>query len=308
MDVWVVGAGGLLGSSIARATQGDVSVRLFDADPVPWSIPTDATHALGENLERFQRWRRSGVPWAIIWAAGAGVIASTPERLTAEGQVLLGFSQSVADSASGDGSFIFASSASVYGDHGNAICDESSSTFPRNAYARTKRDQEEALAQILGGRISLVQARLATLYGPGQDLSKGQGLVSTMCNEALSGRTVSIFVPLDTQRDYLFTADASAQVLSLAHAASRMTSTRPEVRVLGSYRSVTIGEVARTVQIVSRQRTRLLQIQTPSSTLHVRRQLLTSRDPILRTSRKTSLLAGISAVYRDLLGNYITAR
>ena len=308
MDVWVVGAGGLLGSSIAQGARDDGSVRLFDADPVPWSISTDATRALRENLVRFQRWRHCGAPWAIIWAAGAGVIASTPARLAEEGQVLLAFAQSVADSASGEGSFIFASSASVYGDHGNAICDESSSTFPRNAYARTKRDQEEALAQILGGRISLVQARLATLYGPGQDLSKGQGLVSTMCYEALSGRTVSIFVPLDTQRDYLFTGDASAQVLSLAHAASRMTSTQPEVRVLGSYRSVTIGEVARTVQIVSRQRTRLLQVQTPSSTLHVRRQLLTTRDPILRTLRKTSLLAGISAVYRDLLGNYITAK
>ena len=308
MDMWIVGAGGLLGSSIARAASGAGSVRLFDADPVPWSVPTDSTHSLRLSLERFHSWRRSEAPWAIIWAAGAGVISSAAERLAEEGHVLLEFSQSVSDSASGGGSFVFASSASVYGDHGNAICDESSSTFPRNAYARTKRDQEEALAQILGGRISLVQARLATLYGPGQDLSKGQGLVSTMCHEALSGRTVSMFVPLDTQRDYLFTADASAQVLSLAHAASRGPSTRPEVRVLGSYRSVTIGEVARTVQIVSRQRTRLLQIQTPSSSVHVRRQLLSTRDPILRTSRKTSLLAGISAVYRDLLGNYITAK
>lgn len=306
MDVWVIGAGGLLGSAVHRAARSSAELRLFPARPIPWASTRESVLHLRGDLARFHAWRRPGQPWTIIWAAGSGVIASTTALLSTESETLLSFSREVAATAQEHGAFVFSSSASVFGDRGNAVSDETSTTFPMNAYAQTKLDQEGHLASIMEGRLALVVARISTLYGPGQDLTKGQGLVSTMCREVISQRAISVFVPLDTQRDFLFTDDAARRILALAAAAATVSSSRPTVRVVGSYRSTTIGEVARTVQIVARRRTHILQIQTPSRSLHVRRQLLTSRDPELTAGSVTPLLLGISAVYRDVLQKFIS--
>lgn len=305
MDVWVVGAGGLLGSAIARSVRGEH--RLFSAGRIPWHQPENSSRALVENLRAFHSWRQTDTPWAVIWAAGAGVIASSAASLAVEDEVLIGFARELAHSAEPGGTFVFASSASVYGDSKNLTCDEWSLTAPLNHYARTKLNQEAALTQLLTGSTPLVLARISTLYGPGQNLSKGQGLISSMCRDALAGRAISIFVPLDTQRDYLYTADAARQILQLAQRSAHAGSARPEIKVVGSYRSTTIGEVARTIQSVARRRPHLLQIQSASSSVHVRSQLLSTTDPALRAMSPTPLLTGINTVYSGLLRGFMTA-
>ena len=303
MDIWVIGAGGLLGSAIVQSASGDH--RAFPAQRVPWSRPGESSRALSDNLNDFHRWRRPGEPWAVIWAAGAGVITSSQARLAAEDSVMINFARQMANTHEVDGTFVFASSASVYGNHTSMSCDESSPTAPLNRYAKTKLDQEDELTELFAGSSPLVIARISTLYGPGQNLSKGQGLISSMCRDALAGRAISIFVPLDTQRDYLYTADASRQILWLAERSARCGSASTEIRVLGSYRSTTIGEVARTIQAVARRRPHLLQIQTATSSVHVRRQTLSTTDPALRAMRPTPLITGVGTVYRSLLGRFI---
>ena len=49
--------------------------------------------------------------------------------------------------------------------------------------------------------------RIANLYGPGQNLAKAQGLVSQLCAAQLERARSSIWVSLDTLRDYLFAPD-----------------------------------------------------------------------------------------------------
>ena len=305
MDVWVVGAGGLLGSAIASAARGEH--RLFPAERIPWSQPEISSRVLAANLIAFHQWRRTGTPWAVIWAAGAGVIASSAASLAAEDTVMLGFARELARTAEAGGTFVFASSASVYGDSKNQTCDEWSPTAPLNRYAQTKLTQEATLSRLFAGRAPLVLTRISTLYGPGQNLSKGQGLISSMCRDALAGRAISIFVPLDTQRDYLYTEDAARQILQLAERSAQAGSARPEIKVLGSYRSTTIGEVARTIQSVARRRPHLLQVQSASSSVHVRRQLLSTTDPALRATAPTPLLTGVNDVYISLLRRFMAA-
>ena len=61
--------------------------------------------------------------------------------------------------------------------------------------------------------VRLLIGRLSNLYGPGQNLSKPQGLIAHVGSAALRREAVSIYVPLDTIRDYLFAADAGRMVV-----------------------------------------------------------------------------------------------
>lgn len=305
MDVWVVGAGGLLGSAISRTPSPDS--RYFAAGRVPWHSPAESGAALRRSLADFHRWRRPGHPWGIIWAAGSGVIASTPEKLASESAVLLDFATAVAGRPEPGGAVFFASSASVFGGTGRDLFDERTAPAPLNAYARTKLTQELRLTTIFDGALPLAIGRISTLYGPGQNLAKGQGLISSMCSEALRRRTISIYVPLDTTRDYLYTQDAAVQVLALTERAAVEATATAMMRVVASHRPTTVGELARMVQAVAHRRTPILQIRTSSTVLHARCLALTSTDPSMRSFRPTPLPVGIDAVYRDLLQRYLSA-
>ena len=55
--------------------------------------------------------------------------------------------------------------------------------------------------------------RIANLYGPGQGLEKPQGLISQIIRSHLIRTPISIYVPLDTMRDYLFAPDCGELVV-----------------------------------------------------------------------------------------------
>lgn len=305
MDLWVIGAGGLLGSALVRTGAGQV--RRFDPEPVPWSDPVATSSTLRRQLAAFHAWRRPDAPWGVVWAAGSGVIASSAHQLTLENDVLMGFARELAIQG-GRGAFVFASSAAVFGDHGSTWVDETFAADPLNDYTRAKLAQERELTALLTGAIPTVLARISTLYGPGQNLGKSQGLVSSMCNEAIRRGTISVFVPLDTTRDFLFTDDAAHQVLALMRAAQDERPDEPRVRVVASRRSTTVAELARTVQAVSRRRAPILQVKAAAAGLHTRSVSLTSVDPMLRGFAPTPLPIGVAAVHRDVLAAYLRAR
>lgn len=304
-DLWVIGGGGLLGSAIRRSS--GAGRRCFTATPIPWHSAAESATALAANLVEFHRWRAPERPWAIVWAAGAGVIASSPAQLESESHVLLEFAALVDRVSTGHGCFLFASSASVFG-AGQSVSDETSTPAPANGYARAKLAQERALTCILHGAAPLVVGRISTLYGPGQNLSKGQGLISSMCSQALHQRAISVFVPLDTTRDYLLSTDAAQQCLALIDRATARGPVEPLMRVVASHRSTSVGELAGLVQAVAHRRTRILQVQTASTSLHVRHLSLTSTDATMRQFLPTPLAIGVRAVYSDLFRRYMAAR
>jgi UDP-glucose 4-epimerase len=156
------------------------------------------------------------------------------------------------------------------------------------------------LADLFVGPASLILARIGTLYGPGQNPSKPQGLISAMCREAVFRRTISIFVPMDTTRDYLYADDAARQCM---HLLGDVVTQPPQnrLRVVASHRTATIGEVARLVQAVSHHRTPILQVPSAEAAGHARHLALTSQDPVLRAFPTTPLPVGINAVYQGIL-------
>lgn len=298
LDLWVIGAHGMLGSAIARSAAPHA--RLFPAPVIPWGTSADPLATLRAVADEFQAWRRAGGRWAVVWAAGTGVVASPRPLLETQRDVVVGLARSIADEAPPGGAFLFASSAAVYGAGAADPSDEESPAFPLSAYGELKLATERELTRILTGRVVPVIARIGTLYGPGQNLTKSQGLVAAMCREAIREGVIPLWAPLDTLRDYIHVDDAATACAGLVGRASTGELGEAALRVVASYRSTTIAELARTVQAVAHRRTHLLLAPGPA-TGNVHRQMLATRDDRLRRAPVMSLAAGVHSTYRDVL-------
>nr|WP_201762429.1 NAD-dependent epimerase/dehydratase family protein [Pseudarthrobacter psychrotolerans] len=98
--------------------------------------------------------------------------------------------------------------------------------------------------------------RVSNLYGPGQNLRKPQGLISVFAKAHLTGAPVSVYVSLDTLRDYLFVDDASRLV---ADGLDRLigSDVRPGeavVKILASQRADTIGNLIGACRAIFKRR------------------------------------------------------
>ena len=82
-----------------------------------------------------------------------------------------------------------------------------------SAYGDAKLAAERAAAEFAArSGVNVLTGRISNLYGPGQNLAKPQGLVSHICRAQLSGQPISVYVSLDTVRDYLYVDDASGLI------------------------------------------------------------------------------------------------
>ncbi|MEV7963740.1 NAD-dependent epimerase/dehydratase family protein [Oerskovia paurometabola] len=298
MKVWVVGAGGLLGAAVARHVDPG---RSFTASRIPWRDPEESLATLRAELERFLRWLPDE-EWAVVWAAGAGVVMSSPEQLAVEEHVLLEFARSVAAIGAPNGVFWFASSASVFGPSRSATWTEDDPARPAGPYPLAKHRQELALTTIFerAGRAKLVISRISTLYGPGQRIDKPQGLVTKICFEAVTMGVVSIVVPLESMRDYLYSDDAARLVHASLRSALRGTET-VRLNVLSNGHPTSVAELIRHVQAVVHRRTWILQVPPSVGSLHATMLVVKSKDRELGAVRRTPLVVGVDAVARDVL-------
>lgn len=266
MLTWIVGRGGLLGSAVSRAV-GSTYVE----HPVPWQDHAAATDVLDAELERFTH-AAGGDRWSIIWAAGSGVIGSTTETLAAETRILTHLVTRLRDARpAGRGAFFLSSSAGgIYAGSARPPFSESTTPRPLSPYGETKLAQEEMLRATLGGCLPVVIGRFSNLAGPGQNLTKQQGLVSQLCRAAVTRQSLNVFVPMETLRDYLYVDDAAAMVRMLVENAVQNQPSTPVLRNIASRRPVSVCTVMRTVQQVAHRSVRIALGSSPSSRYHVR--------------------------------------
>jgi UDP-glucose 4-epimerase len=59
-------------------------------------------------------------------------------------------------------------------------------------------------------------ARIANPYGAGQDLSRGQGAVTTFSHQALTGQRIVIWGDGEAVRDYVHISDVASCLVTLA--------------------------------------------------------------------------------------------
>ena len=245
---WVVGSGGLLGGAVTRALRGR-GATVLEAD-IPWRDPERAHAALTAGFAALMA-AAAGGPWNVAWCAGAGVTATPREVLDAELETLRRFVSHVLSQGpvvtSCGAVFLASSAGAIYAGGPDSPFTEDSLPAPLAAYGEAKLRAEGAVGRLAieGGTCVLV-GRISNLYGPGQDLSKAQGLISQMCRAQRSAQPIAVYVSLDTIRDYLFVDDAAALVRDgLEHLRDKVSvdGLRPPLvtKILASQRSVSIA-------------------------------------------------------------------
>ena len=108
---------------------------------------------------------------------------------------------------------------------------------------------------------AVLVGRIANLYGPGQDLGKAQGLVSQLSRANLTGQPISIYVSLDTLRDYVYAADVGDLVAEALPALRERVAGLPVplvVKVVATGRSLTIGSLIGQSTRIHRTRPRVV--------------------------------------------------
>jgi len=258
--VWTIGSGGLIGSAVARESNCP-----FAGTRVPWGDTTASLASLSASLREFAREAQG--PWAIVWAAGAATVSASEKEAEAEASVFRTFAHAVASSPlNSRGVVVLVSSAGgIHAGSPSPPFDEATPPSPISPYGRARLAQERAATELLGDRWPVVLARVSNVYGPGQDLTKLQGLVSRLALCSLTREPLNLFVPLATVRDYIYVDD----VASLIHAwidEEADTSTGARVRVIASGEGTSIGQLVRTAQDVGHRKVPIAMGTHPSAT------------------------------------------
>ena len=262
---WIVGSGGLLGQALVRRRPD-----AFLGDPIPWERPVEATRVLRHNAARYAESARSG--WTVIWAAGAAVVSTDESRAASELEQFRDAVAIVRDQLpAGRGAFFVSSSAGgIYAGSDGAPFDENSVAAPLSAYGRLKLAMEQVAIDGLSDHCQVCLGRFSNLYGPGQNLGKAQGLISQLCLHALTRQALSIYVPLETIRDYLYSDDAAALAMASIEAALERSSVGASRRILASGEPATVARIVGLIDRLQRHRSLISFGSNPSSAFQVR--------------------------------------
>ena len=296
MTTWVIGQGGLLGSAITRRVE-QTTADLFAAQPIPWSGPAAAGEVLAREYQRFQQMAAHGA-WRIFWAAGAATVSTSHGPALAELAPLETLLSAIRSAPpTGPGVFFLTSSAGgVFAGSQGAPFDEHSVPVPLSPYGELKLAQEALAAEQLAEACPVVIGRFSNLYGPGQNLAKLQGLISRLALAGITQQPISIFVPLDTIRDYIYVDDAAASALHLTEGIAPDHGNR--MAIIASGQPATVGQVIHTMGQVARRRIPVAYGSHPSSGAQALDLRLTSSVGV---SAPTHLPAGMKAAYQDIL-------
>ena len=304
--VWVVGAGGLLGRGVVTALKANGHEILTSS--IPWHDASAAKDALASGAEDLRR-LANGRSWAVAWCAGAGVTGTSQEDLDSELDVFRAALKSVEEILCQPGSprgrmFLASSAGGVYAGAPDPPYSEESTPRPLAPYGFAKLAAEGAATQFAAATgTRLVIGRVANLYGPGQNLDKPQGLISVFAKSYLTGQPVSVYVSLDTLRDYIFIDDAASLVVDCLHRLDGPDINDGQVvtKIIATQRADTIGALIGACKTVFKRQPRIVLGASPyakvqAHDLRLRSVVWTDLD----CRQFTPLAVGIDATVRDM--------
>jgi UDP-glucose 4-epimerase len=145
--------------------------------------------------------------------------------------------------------------------------------------------------------------RVSNLYGPGQNLAKAQGLISVFAKAYLTAQPVSVYVSLDTLRDYLYVDDAARLVVT-----GMRRLAQPDVqpgdcvtKILASQRSDTIGSLIGACRTIFKRSPRVVLGASPFAKAQASDLRMQSVIwPELDQHPVTPLAVGLDSTVRDI--------
>lgn len=311
MKVWVIGRGGLLGNSVEKQCRYFAEV-FSPSEKFAWSDSARLDNQITDNCRQFSQVVADS-EWAIFWCAGKGTLSSTIEQMAEETKVFQEFLKSVEqnfDVKSLQNGLIFhaSSAGGVYAGSENQPFTELTVPKPTTAYGAAKLKQEDCLREFSSRLdVRVVIGRISNLYGANQDLSKNQGLISTICSSILRRQPINLFVPLETSRNYIYVGDASRIIVDAVKIALKDSgATRQFLKLVVADENLTIGNILNVAKNVFR----IKPLITASSNAKINKQprsinfksvSLLDADSFC----KTRISVGIKRVMTDLHTDYL---
>jgi UDP-glucose 4-epimerase len=280
---------------------------VFNSAPFPWNDAARLRNQIDATVSSYQDQAARYGKGAVYWCAGSGVVGASAATLAAETESFEYFLSRLRGSVVGR--FFLASSAGgIWAGSSDRPITEDSPPRPISLYGVAQLDKEGALARwaARSGASTLV-GRLSNLYGPGQDRTKPQGLVSHLTRSLLKGQPAHVFVPLDTIRDYLYAADAADTVVRAMERLGGGPDVAPShiLKIVASEQATTVGELIGTFR-----RTAKRPLKVVTGLQEVARQqpsCLQFRSAVWRDvvpAAPVGLLEGIDRVFRHELALY----
>jgi UDP-glucose 4-epimerase len=311
MVVWVIGASGLLGRSVATAVTRRDGWRLLECPPLPWTDPERFADAVGLSFNLLlDTSRATDLPWAVVWAAGSVVTASPKADVDRElRQIGEAFSAMSARLGRGHppGLVFYASSAGgVYGGSSAPPFTEASPVAPISPYGFFKIEAERLTREFASANhLSSLVGRIANLYGPGQRPDKAQGLISHLARAQFSPAPAMIYVPLENRRDYLYADDCADLVLDSLERLlqeSRKGAPLNVTKILASGQAITLGALLGYFKAIAKAKPHVMLGSSPTAALQpLDLRLRSAVWPDLDGRELTPLPAGIRATINGIL-------
>jgi len=298
-QVWVIGSSGLLGSAMIRMLKGQGCDLFEPSERIAWRQESMVDRQMAAAVQEFANCAGSGPGWEIYWAAGIGTMGSSDADLALETRMLgllLRTIESIPDLVGQPGALAFASSAgAIYAGSRGDVIDERMPVAPTTPYARAKLAQEDLLRAFAQThqKMSVLLARMTTIYGPGQANGKQQGLLAHMARSIVRNHPIQIYVPFDTIRDYLFVDDAAATVVVNLRALN--SQSRVKTRIVAAEQPTTIAEIVSVFKKLARRAPRIATSASKLGALYSRRvQFRSVETPKIASPSRTTLLIGIA--------------
>jgi UDP-glucose 4-epimerase len=214
----VIGEGGLLGSHLRSELQSQGFSVFSHAQSFSWEDAEMLSKQFQFVIEEFAKTVNSGEDWSIYWSAGISTMHSSEQDLLKETYQFNEFIQVTLKSGLdlSKGVLIFSSSAgAVYAGSKERLITEHSPVAPINPYGLEKLKQEKLLATIMFeySELTILIARISTLYGVRNRRSSRQGLLAQISRNVVLNQPIHIYVPLETMRDYIHAQDAALCII-----------------------------------------------------------------------------------------------
>jgi len=256
------------------------------------------------NRRREPRWPDDLVAPEIVFYLATSITPALaeerPELVTADHLGLAQLLHRLARSPCPPTVVLTSSAGTVYDPDMTGRCREDAPTRATSRYGAAKLALERLLLEY-AGVIPSVILRLSNVYGPGQRMGKGQGVLAYWLSSALAGDPLLMIGDPGTTRDYVYIDDVVDCLLRVALNEPAAGGTIPTVLNVGSGTSTSLATLLSTVEFV------------------VGRDLPVRRLPGRRVDRRetsldvngaarqlgwrprTSLTNGVAAMWRELL-------
>ena len=295
----------MLGSSVEE-TISDPRGIYRNAATFNWNSKSTLYRQIELNVNQFSQYV-GNESWTIYWCAGAGTVSSSEVLLEQELDAVEELFRCIRNyfgPRTANGQFFFASSiGGMYSGTSQQPISELTYPVPAGIYGKQKQKVENLFIEFASeNKCKLLIGRIANLYGLNQNLSKNQGLISSICKAKVLQLPVNIYSELDTVRNYIYVHDAAKQIVQLNSCLSLELESKSVIQLIASRQNHSISAVLKEIENVFGEPINYSLRSNPNPNIYPRNLSVRIKNGGIWTeSGAVPLSVGIGYVRRELM-------